>query len=308
MILDCHLHYWRYPEHFPKDVFAQFTGARQQGQTEEQIKERADRQADKLLREMKEAGVEKGVVLGLKSGTTLGIEVNNEDIAKALKPHAGKLYWGPGVILTDSGAADEVEHCIRDLEAVAVGEIGPGYGYFRIDDPRCFPVYEVARSYDVPISIHAGPVGPRNTYLKYGDLLALDEVCVNFPTLKVVLCHMGEPHYHEAAHLMSKHANLYADISMVPRAAGLSAMAPPPVVYPFPHLDEPLLYYFSAPARNRNKLLWASDVQNPKESMEGIRGVNGRLKKMGYPTIPEELIENMFHENWKQVFTKIQAK
>ena len=247
---------------------------------------------ERVLREMKEAGGDKGLVLGLRGPITIGIDVPNEDIAKAVKPHAGKLYWGPAVILTDSGAAAaEVEHCIKDLGAVAVGGIGPGYGNFRID---------------VPILIHAGPVFPQNTRLHYGDLLAMDEVCVSFPEMKIVLCHFGEPHYEEAGHLLAKHPNLYADISMMPFGAGLSSSPnSPPVVYPFPHLDEPFLYYFSTPACNHNKLLWASDVQHPKESMEAFRGVNQRLKQKGWPSIPENLLERLFSENWMQVFTKI---
>ncbi|MBI4298906.1 MAG: amidohydrolase family protein [Chloroflexi bacterium] len=307
-ILDPHVHTWVYPDHFPGDAYLKFSGARERGLTDAQIKQANDRRADRILREMGEAGVDKAVVVGFKGGTTLGQEVPNEFIAKEVKPHPGKLYWVCAVNLIDPNAPAEVERCVKELGAIGLGEIGPGYGHFSVDDERCFPVYEVCRSLDVPISIHAGPAAPRNTHIKYGNLEALDEVCVNFPELKVVLCHFGEPHYEEAAHLMAKHPNLYADVSMMPSGAGLWATRPaPPVLMPFLHLDLPLLNYFSMPSRSHNKLLWASDVQHPKESMAAFRGVNQRLKERGYPTIPENFMENIFHENWKQVFTKIKV-
>ena len=305
MILDCHLHTWLYPDHFPDDVYVNFTGARQRGLSEEEIKQSADRRADRLLREMEEAGVDKGLVVGLKSGSTLGMEVPNEFVAEEVKPYPDKLSWACAVVMTEEGAAAEVEKCVKELGAVALGEIGPGYGHYRLDDPRCFPVYEVARSLDVPLLIHAGPTSPRTTHVKYGSLEALDEVCVNFPELKIVLCHFGEPHCEEAAHLMAKHLNLYADISMLPFAAGMSPGRTPTVSVPFFQLDHPLLFYFSVPARDKDKLIWGSDIQNPKDSLEAFRGVNQRLEKMGWPRIPEDAFERMFHENWRKAFTKI---
>ncbi|MBI4298245.1 MAG: amidohydrolase family protein [Chloroflexi bacterium] len=311
MILDCHLHYRKYPDHLPGgDANAMVRSAKAMGQTEAQLRQRADRSIERLLREMKESGTDKGIALGLKALTTNGSDIPNEDIAEAVKPHAGKLYWGAAVVLTDASAPVEAEHCIKNLGAVAIGEVGPMYEHVRLDDPRCFRVYEVARSYDVPVMIHAGIVGASMAGLKNGgDLSALDEVCLNFPELKVILCHFGHPYFHEATDLMAKHANLYSDISGVPGrarkpSAGVNA---PPVFYPFAHAYEPFLIYFSTPARNHNKLLWATDVSVPKEHLEGFRNINPGLKQMGYPTIPEDRMEKILHENWKPVFTKIKA-
>ncbi|MBI4299199.1 MAG: amidohydrolase family protein [Chloroflexi bacterium] len=307
-ILDCHLHYFRYPDHFPNKSYGQ--QFRQQGMSEAQIKERVDRPAERVFKEMQEAKIDIGLVLGLKGATTIGIDVPNEEVAKSVKPYAGKLYWAPGLILTDAHAAVEAEHCIKNLGAVAIGETGPRYEHFSIDDPRCFRVYEVARSYDVPVMIHAGIVGGSMAGLRNGgDLSAMDEVCLNFPELKVILCHFGHPFFHEATDLMAKHPNLYSDISGVPgRARQPSAgVNTPPVFYPFAHAYEPFLIYFSTPARNHNKLLWATDVSVPKEHLEGFHNINPGLKQMGLPTIPEDRMEKILHENWKPVFTKIKA-
>ncbi|MBI4298586.1 MAG: amidohydrolase family protein [Chloroflexi bacterium] len=312
-ILDCHVHSWRYPEHFNVAAVRRGLPPAQRDTSDEEIKKQRDLPVETALKVMERGGVDKSLIVGLKSYDTLGAEVPNEYLAEAVKPYPGKLYWAAAVVMTDPRAAMEVEHCIRDLGAVALGEIGPGYAHYSINDPRCFPVYELARSYDIPMLIHAGVVASRNAYAKHGDLLALDEVCVKFPELKIVLCHLGEPDYIEAIHLMSKHPNLYADISGMPGRAGIgAAFGAPPVFFPYFHMDYPLLYYFTQTARYGNKLLWATDLfradlELMKTSIEAFRTVSKRLEKQGMPKIPENLIENMLHENWKQVFTRIKA-
>ena len=304
-LLDTHVHVWRYPEHFNLSLRTGMMAPRPD-MTEEEIKAQRDRPVERLVREM-EGFNEYAIVVGLKSWSTLGIEVPNESLAECVKPYPGKLWWAAAVVLTDSGAAAEVEHCVKDLGAVALGEIGPGYGHFRVDDPRCFPVYEVARSLDVPLIIHSGPVNPPSAHLKYGDLQALDEVCVNFPELKIVLCHLGYPFYELADFLLTKHPNLYADVSLLPGRAGavIRAGGEPDVVYPYYQLDQPLHYYFSQAGAIRDKLLWATDNADHKTSIESFRGINGRLEKQGLPKIPDDAIERMFHENWRKVFPKI---
>jgi len=106
---------------------------------------------------------------------------------------------------TEPGAAEEVERCERDLGAAAVGELGPVYGGFRAGDPRCFPVWEAARDLDVPLLIHAGPAQARWAHLKYGDLNAVDEIAIWFPSLRIVICHLGYNRYEDAAFIIAKH-------------------------------------------------------------------------------------------------------
>ena len=306
MILDCHAHHFRYPDHFPEDKYIRdvLTPLRCPEAAEE-AKQHMDRPASTILELMEEGGVSRSLVLGFKAFETMGIDVINEHVAEEVEPHSDKLSWACCVNMTEPGAAAEVEHCVKDLGAVALGEIGPGYSGYRMDDPRCFPVYEVARSLDVPILVHAGQTIPSNTYFDHGDVSAVDAVCVKFPELKIVLAHFGDPFFQEAAFLMGKHPNLYADVSQMPGHAGLSPSKPAKVTAPFFHLDSPLLFYFSQPLGDTDKLMWGSDMDTPKESIDGFLGVNKRLEKMGMPTIPDDAFERMFHENWQKVFTKI---
>lgn len=306
MILDCHVHGWKYPDHFVHDFYFNKVVAHTRGQENmEEAKKHADRQAPRILASMDEAGIDRSLVIGMKSVKTLGIEVPNEFLADQVKPHSDRLSWACCVDMSEPDALSEVEHCVKGLGAVALGEIGPAYCNYRLDDRRCYPVYEVVRSLDVPLLIHAGPTLSSNAYHAHSDLVALDTLCVDFPELKVVLCHFGEPNYEEAAHLLIKHPNLFADISMMTYYAGVNPNRPARVTAPHLHLDYPLLYYFSQPARDTDKLIFGSDMENPKAALDGFGQVNGRLEKMGMPSIPKDAFHRMFHENWKRVFTKI---
>ena len=306
MILDCHVHCYRYPEHFPEDKYIQEVIIPQRGlEAAEEVRQSLPTPASKIISGMEEAGVDKSLALAIKAGATAGVDVPNDYLAEEVKPHSDKLFWACSVVMTDPGAPAEVERCVKELGAVAIGELGPAYAGYRLDDPRCYPVYEVARSLDMPLVIHAGTTIPNTSYLEHADLSALDTVCVDFPELKVVLAHFGGPFYQEASFLLMKHPNLFADVSLMAGLAGLIPGRPARVSAPFLHLDFPLLYYFSQPAGDTDKLLWGSDNEGAKGSIEGFLGVNKRLEKMGVSTIPDDALERMFHENWQRVFPKI---
>ena len=308
MILDCHVHCYQYPEHFPEDKYIREVILPQRGpEAAEEVRQNLATPASKIISGMDEAGVGKSLVLGIKAGATAGVEVPNDYLAEEITPYNDRLAWACAVVMTDPGAPAEVERCVKEFGAVAIGELGPAYAGYRLDDPRCYPVYELARSLDMPLLIHAGTTIPNTSYLAHADLSALDALCVDFPDLKVVLAHFGDPFYQEAAFLLMKHPNLFADVSLMPGHAGLIPGKPARVNAPYLHLDLPLLYYFSQTAGDTDKLLWGSDNEGAKGSMEGFLGVNGRLAKMGMPTIADDAFERMFNENWQRVFPKISS-
>ncbi|MEO5937048.1 MAG: amidohydrolase family protein [Terriglobales bacterium] len=78
-------------------------------------------------------------------------------------------------------------------------------------------IYRMAEQHGVPIMFHTGTSifpGARN---KYGDPMYIDDVAVDFPTLKILLAHGGRPLWMESAFfLLRRHANVYLDISGIP--------------------------------------------------------------------------------------------
>ncbi|MFC1982595.1 amidohydrolase family protein [Chloroflexota bacterium] len=307
MIVDCHMHIWRYPEHFNKEVMLANQPPRRRDWPEEKFKLMWDNPVERYLEVMDEV-VDRAIILGLKSRETFGVDVPNEYLAEVVRRHSDKLSWCCCVIPIKPGAADEVEKCIKEWGAIGVGELGPSYGSYYTNDRKAYPVYELCQSLDVPIIIHAGPSQPRRLRMKYSDIIAIDDVAIDFPNLKIVICHMGYYKYEDACFLMQKHDNVFADISWLPNLSGLERSTLPrylPVVtFPYLHYAYPLLYSLGQPFGGTDKILFGTDWTSspPKEAIQVLTGVNEYLKKYELPLIPEDTIHNILHENWKKVF------
>jgi uncharacterized protein len=311
MIVDCHMHSWRYPQHFNREVILANMSPRRRGSSEEQLVKIWELPVEHYLDEMRQSEVGRALLLGLRAGATLGIDVDNDYLAEKVRQNPDAFAWACCVVPTEAGAAAEVERCVRDLGAIAVGELGPVYGGFRIDDPRCFPVWETARDLDVPLVIHAGPAQARWGHLKYGDLNAVDEIAIQFPALRIVICHLGYNRYEEAAFIVAKHENVFADISWLPQLAGFDRRVMPrylpQVEYGYYHLIHPLLYYFTQTFGLTDKLVWGTDFPagSPITGVETVNSVSRWLVDHGLPKIPDDTIRLLLHENWRKVFTKL---
>lgn len=307
MIVDCHIHAWKYPEHFNKEAMLANQPQRRHAWPEEKFKAMWDNPIERYLEVMGDL-VGKAVIMGLKSEQTYGVNTPNEYLASEARKRPDKLSWCCCVVPTEKGAPDEVEKCVKEYGAVGVGELGPAYGNYFANDRSCYPVYEVCQALEVPVFIHAGPSQPRRLRMKYGDVLAVDDVAIDFPRLKIVICHMGYYRYEDASFLLCKHENVYADISWLASLSGLERSTLPrylPTVnHPFSHFAYPLLYHLSQTFGDTDKILWGTDwsASPPRESIEALRGINAYLKSHSLPEIPERTIENILHENWKKVF------
>jgi len=77
-----------------------------------------------------------------------------------------------------------------------------------VDDRRYYPIYQVCIDLDIPIISNAGIAGPRFPS-KCQDVMLFDQVCYDFPELKIVMRHGAEPWEELAVKLMLKWPNLY---------------------------------------------------------------------------------------------------
>jgi len=89
----------------------------------------------------------------------------------------------------------------------------PGYHPFYPHDARLDPVYEFARKRKLPILIHTGDTMDTKGLLKFSRPIEIDEVAVRFPDVSFVMCHFGNPWIEEAAEVVYKNKNVYADTS-----------------------------------------------------------------------------------------------
>jgi hypothetical protein len=89
----------------------------------------------------------------------------------------------------------------------------PGYEPFYPADPKLAPAYALAEEFDVPVMIHCGDTYSPSGKIKYSHPINVDEVAVDFPRVKFLICHLGNPWFRDCMEVVYKNDNVYADIS-----------------------------------------------------------------------------------------------
>jgi predicted TIM-barrel fold metal-dependent hydrolase len=166
---------------------------------------------DLLIKEMDEAGIDIGVVVG-RNSEFLG-SVPNADVMEFVRSHPGRFLAVASVALADGKKA------IHEIDAaMAAGfkainfEPGAQAVPMEIDDRRLYPVYAHCEDKAVPVIILAG--GNAGPDIGYTVPVALDRVLADFPKLKVAVAHGGWPWVHQVLHIAFRRPNLYLSPDM----------------------------------------------------------------------------------------------
>ena len=88
-----------------------------------------------------------------------------------------------------------------------------GYLHFGPEDPNYVPYYRLAAKYDLPVILHTGDNWSTTAKVKYAHPLRMDEVAVDHPEVRFVLAHFGNPWLIDAAEVLFKNPNVWADLS-----------------------------------------------------------------------------------------------
>ncbi len=143
-------------------------------------------------------------------------------------------------------ALRELENLVRN-HPVALARVVPFMINLPPDDRVYYPLYAKCIELDLPISVNTGIPGPPAPG-RCQDPMYLDEVCLFFPELTLVMAHGADPWWQVAIRLMLKYRNLYMMTS---------AYAPK-------YFPPELLSYMNT--RGQDKIMFASD--HPVLSME----------------------------------------
>ncbi len=123
---------------------------------------------------------------------------------------------------------------------VAIARVVPFLINLPPNDRVYYPLYTRCIDLDLPVSINTGIPGPPMPG-KVQDPMYLDDVCLFFPELKIVMAHGADPWWNVAIRLMLKYENLY-----------LMTSAYAPKYFP------PELIHFMN-TRGKHKILFATD-------------------------------------------------
>jgi predicted TIM-barrel fold metal-dependent hydrolase len=172
----------------------------------------ADVRAAALRREMQAAGVTHALAMGCWDAPLddpLGI--------------AGTLALTrtvPGLLAV--GVADPTRcdsgHLRRIESALAAHQICGfkaylGYLHYPPDHSGYRPYYELAERHQLPFVFHTGDTYSPHGKLRYAQPLLVDDVAVDYPKVKFVLAHLGNPWLTDAAEVVYKNINVWADLS-----------------------------------------------------------------------------------------------
>lgn len=237
-----------------------------------------------LLRELDGSGIGSAVLLALPFAPNP--RVGAEEARGLVEKSHGRLLPAATMDPTQGEAAvREAIDAWSEVRNLAAVKLYPGYRAFYPSDERLEPVYEFAARRKLPVMLHQGDTMDPNGLVKFARPIELDEVAVRHRDVRFVLCHMGNPWMEEAAEVVYKNENVYADTS------GL--LASPRTPY-FPRMYERAqrrLYHAIVTVGDPGRILYGSDwplesirtavalvseLDLPESDREGILGQNAR--------------------------------
>lgn len=193
MLIDCHVHLNNY---YTND-----------GETPRPTEENV-----RILREtMAENGVDHSVVL-----TSYKVNVDRPSVEHVLEILSAdpRTTVVEGLRWRGENRTDlfHMEERIRDGVVKGI-KLYPGYDKYPINDPSLESVFRIAGKYDVPVMIHCGDTYARDAKVRMAHPLLVDDVAVDYPDVRFVICHLGNPWFQDTAEVLYKNDNVYADIS-----------------------------------------------------------------------------------------------
>jgi predicted TIM-barrel fold metal-dependent hydrolase len=177
-----------------------------------QLEMTADRLASLLRHEMAAAGVTRVLAMGCLGGPP------DDPLGIATTLQLARLVPGLHALGVADPTRTDTEHLRRVNTALAAGNVIAlkgylGYLHYGPDHPGYRPYYELAARYRLPFIFHTGDTYSPKAKLRFAQPLLVDEVAVDHPDVRFVLAHFGNPWLMDAAEVVYKNVNVWADLS-----------------------------------------------------------------------------------------------
>jgi predicted TIM-barrel fold metal-dependent hydrolase len=146
-----------------------------------------------------------------KCGVAIGLLGGLDELSRrALREHPDRFRPSIHVDPNDiTGSVREIRDAHDEFGIKAVQSFPAGcVPQVPISDRRYYPVYQTCIDLDIPMITNAGVPGPR-VPMECQDVRHFDQVCYDFPELRIVMRHGAEPWEDLAVKLMLKWPGLY---------------------------------------------------------------------------------------------------
>jgi len=149
---------------------------------------------------------------------------------------------------------------------------------YRHDLSALAELYQECEKRKVPVMIHTGTsVFPRARNV-FADPMAVDDVAVDFPGLRIILAHAGRPLYGDTAFFLARrHPNVFIDVSGIP---------PKSLPRYVPRLPE-----------IADKTLWGTDWPSP-----GVTSLSANIEAFRALGYGAEIEKKVFWDNAARLF------
>ena len=284
MIVDCHTHIWQAPEQLGQALLGEpaslVKGTNRLGGDSSKLW-RSTPAGDPDHHFAQTSTVAVAIVLGFKS-RYLRAEIPNRFIADYVRRAPDRLIGFAGIDPTERTATEELRSA-KVLMGLKGLVLSPANQDFHPCDSRAMRLYEEASRLKLPVVIHPCSAYSRASKLDYAQPYHFDEVARTFPDLPIIIAQMGYPFIDQAVLLLSKHPNVYADISGLPSRPWVTYNA--------------LLNAYQAGVFS--KLLFGSDFPytNATECIEALYSLNQITNGSNLPVIPREAIRGIIERN-----------
>jgi predicted TIM-barrel fold metal-dependent hydrolase len=238
---------------------------------------------ERLLRRLDQDGIARAVLVNYPSPDLMGFTARvNEYVAEYCKAAPDRLVPMGGVHPRFAeDAAGEVRRAAElGVRALKIHPphmaVEPNAYLHGLDALRA--IYEEAQRLRLPVMIHTGTSVFPGARSRTGEPMAVDDVAVDFPDLKIVLAHGGRPLWMDQAFfLVRRFPNVHMDVSSIPPRA--------------------ILRYFPRLAEVADKVLYGSDWPAP-----GVRSMADNLRDFRALDLPAEAFPKMLETNARAVF------
>jgi predicted TIM-barrel fold metal-dependent hydrolase len=171
-----------------------------------------EQRLDSLIQSMHNSNI--GYCIVLSSYKVDADRPSTSDIIDVTKRFGDKLGVVAGFTI-DNHNDEDLKNCRKWLKDGIIKGIKLYCGYERYYpyDERYQKVYDLCIEYHCPLMIHTGDVFSKTAKLKYSHPLNIDDVAVDNPDLKIIMCHLGNPWLIDCQEILYKNRNVFADIS-----------------------------------------------------------------------------------------------
>jgi uncharacterized protein len=168
---------------------------------------------ENLLIQMDKAAIEKSVLFAVDAPI---LTASNEFVAGIITKYPDRFLGFASVNPNMNNACEVLENAIQNLGLKGL-KLHPPLQNFYPNDKRVWPVYELANELGIPVVFHVGSTPFGNLVkLKQADPILIDDVANDFPSLKIILTHLGTLWHNESFMITEKHPNVYIDTAAYP--------------------------------------------------------------------------------------------